>query len=260
MPAQRTLLNEETLVPWILRYLGAPFVKVELGCEHIEDAIEEAKRWYTAKKGFRKVMFWDVVSGVSEYQLPEEVEIVIDVAFSGTGTSAEQLASGGFGAGFGTVDIFGGFTSVGGGCQITGYSGAAGGFGPLASYTLALQNLDMLKKVFSGELDWRQDNRTLRLFPVNGYKTGQIFIEYKANMLTIEQLSERDHDLVKRFALMASKKRLGRIRSKYPGGFPTAQGNADLDGATLLDEARQEEEKLETEVSESGFPMGFTLG
>jgi hypothetical protein len=79
-------------------------------------------------------------------------------------------------------------------------------------------------------------------------------------MLTIEQLSERDHDLVKRYSLMASKKRLGRIRSKYPGGFPTAQGNVDLDGATLLEEARQEEEKLEQEVSESGFPMGFLLG
>jgi hypothetical protein len=34
----------------------------------------------------------------------------------------------------------------------------------------------------------------------------------------------------------------------------------DLDGATLLDEARTEEEKLETEISDSGFPMAFFLG
>lgn len=264
MPSQRELLSEETLVPWILRYLGAPWVKVELTEDAIKDAIEEARRWFTAKKGFRRLMFWDVVSGVSEYVLPPDVEVVLDVAFaSGGGATAEQIASAGFGPGYGTVDIFGGLVVSGTGLEITAYSitgGSTGGIGPLSSMTMALQNLEMFSRVFSSELDWRQDGRVLRLFPVRGYPTGKLFLEYKSNMLTIEQLSERDHDLVKRYALMACKKRVGRVRSKYPGGFPTAQGNADLDGATLLDEARMEEEKLEIEIFESGFPMAFMLG
>lgn len=264
MPSQRELLSEETLVPWILRYLGAPFVKVELTEDMIKDAIEEARRWFTAKKGFRRILFWDVVNGVSEYVLPLDVEIVLDVAFAAGGNStAENIASSGFGPGYGTVDIFSGLVVTGSGIQITAYSitgGSAGGIGPLSSMTMALQNLEMFARVFSAELDWRQDGRVLRLFPVRGYPTGKIFLEYKSNMLTIEQLGERDHELVKRYALMACKKRLGRVRSKYPGGFPTAQGNADLDGATLLDEARGEEQQLEVEIFESGYPMGFMLG
>jgi len=254
----RQLMDEEQLVAWILRYLGAPFVKVELTAEHIADAIEEGRRWYTAKKGLHKLLFFDVVRGESVYQLPPDVEVVINVAFASTGlASLTSVASAGFGPGFGGIDLFGGvLTSAG--SSVPSLFGSV--TGPLSEWTQSMQYLEQFSRVFSSELDWRQDHRELRLFPPNGYPSGLVCLEYKTNTFTIEQLSDRDHDLVKRFSLMACKKRLGRIRSKYPGGFPTAQGNVDLDGATLLDEARTEEETLTLEIYEHGFPMGFVLG
>jgi hypothetical protein len=132
--------------------------------------------------------------------------------------------------------------------------------GPMSSWVQSLQNLEQFGRVFSGDLDWRQDGRTLRLFPVQAYPTGKLFIEYKSNMFTIEQLSELDHDLLKRYALVVSKERLGRIRSKYQDGFPTAQGTAALDGSVLLDEAMVEKDKLESEIYTSAGPMAFMLG
>jgi len=254
----RQLMNEEQLIAWILRYLGAPFVKVELTEDHITDAIEEGRRWFTAKKGQHKLLFFEVVRGESVYTLPPDVEVVVNVAFSSNAlASLTSVLSAGIGPGFGGVDIYGGLVVSGSGSIVPSFGSVTG---PLSEWTQSMQYLEMFGRVFSAELDWRQDHRELRLFPPNGYPSGLVCLEYKTNTFTIEQLSDRDHDLVKRYSLMACKKRLGRIRSKYPGGFPTAQGSVDLDGGTLLEEARAEEEILTTEIYEHGFPMGFTLG
>lgn len=266
MPAQRELMDEAAIQLWILRYLGAPLVKVELTQAHLDDCIEDAKRWFTAKKGQKRILYFDVSPGVSEYTLPADVEVVLDVAFASVGgQTATQVISAGFGAGFGGVDIFGGLVMGAGGFSIAAY-----GFtytaapGPLSSWVQYLQYLEQFGRIFSSELDWSQekigDYVKIRLFPVQGYPSGKLFVEYKSNMFTVSQLSERDHDLLKRFALVVAKERLGRVRSKYPGGYPTAQGTVDLDGATLLDEALTEKEKLEAEIFDSGFPMGFMLG
>jgi len=261
--APRELLSEEGLISWILRYLGAPFVKVELGEDHIRDAIEDARRWFASKKGVRKFVFFDVVQGVSEYVLPHDVEVVLDVAFmGGSALTSEQIASAGFGPGYGAVDLMGGLAVTGTGLSINAYSVGRGSaeIGPLSSLTIGIQNVDQFSRVFSSELDWRQDGRVLRLFPTRGYPTGQILLECKLNQVVIEQLPERDHEILKRYAVVGCKKRLGRIRSKYPGGFPGAQNSFDLDGSALLDEARTEEEQLNIEIMETGFPMAFLLG
>lgn len=257
MPAPqvyRQLLNSEELIKWILRYLGAPFVKVELTEEHIVDAIEESRRWFTSKKGFFRIGFLPVDTASVPLLLPVEVEQVISVAFAGSNIgSLTGVLSGGFGPGYG-VDILGG---IGFG---HGFGGNGSVPGPLSGWVQTLMYLEQMSHVFSTDLEWRQENRYLHLFPSTTFAAGTIGVEYKTNTFTIEQLPDRDHELVKRYALMACKKRLGRIRSKYPGGFPTAQGSVDLDGGTLLEEAASEEEKLNTDVYELGFPMGFFVG
>ena len=77
--------------------------------------------------------------------------------------------------------------------------------------------------------------------------------------MQIEILNERDHDLVKRFALAQAKEDLAIIRSKYDS-YPGAQGTVTLNADRLFDMAQQEKEKLEEEISASGYPMGFILG
>lgn len=257
MPAvlqTRQLLDAAALSTWILRYLGAPFIKVELTQDAIDDAIEEARSWFTAKKGFYKIYFMPVVQGESPYTLEPEIEVVVSVAFSSSSIATlTSVLSGGFGPGFG-VDLQGGIYFG------AGLGGNGSVPGPLSGWVQTLMYLKQMTHVFSTDLEWRQENRSLYLFPTRVYASGTIAIEFKTNTFTIEQLPEKDHELVKRYALMACKKRVGRIRSKYTGGFPTAQGSSELDGQNMLDEARAEEEQLNIDVYESGYPMGFMLG
>jgi hypothetical protein len=257
MPAvlqTRQLMDAAELSIWILRYLGAPFIKVELTQEAIDDAIEEARRWFTSKKGYYRIYFIPVVQGGAPYVLEPEIEVVVSVAFSSSALNTLTSAlTGGFGPGFG-VDLQGGIYFG------SGFGGNGSVPGPLSGWVQTLMYLKQMSHVFSTDLEWRQEGRSLYLFPTNVYTSGTIAVEFKTNTFTIEQLPDKDHELVKRYALMACKKRVGRIRSKYIGGFPTAQGNSELDGQNMLDEAKAEEEQLNIDVYESGYPMGFMLG
>jgi hypothetical protein len=116
----------------------------------------------------------------------------------------------------------------------------------------------MAKRILSAEPDWRQERDKLFVFPVPK-NFGQMLLDYKSHLFTLEQLSDRDHDLVKRYALALAKQDVGTVRSKY-GEHAGAQGNSTLDGERMKDEAAKEIEQLEKEVRESAMPIGFMKG
>ena len=135
---------------------------------------------------------------------------------------------------------------------------SAGALGLYSSFEQSLMYINTAKRLIGADLDWSQDDRKLYIYPGNK-DSGTAVIFFKTNQFTIEQLGERDHDMLKRYALATAKQDLGRIRSKYDN-YPTAQGSVNLDGSTLLEEARVEIEALEEEIALSGFPMGFMMG
>jgi hypothetical protein len=240
MPGE--VMNEEQLRDWILRRLGAPFWQVELTCDHINDAIEDARRWFVAKKGQIKNEKVDIAPSQTEYPLPDYMEVVVDVASSHVVSVLTPIADE-----FGFNQII-----VGPGYEWHSYKYF------LSDLYQRLQYLEVGKQVLDANLEWRVEDRTLIILPKKTVG-GPIIIFYKTNQVTIEQLGERDHDLVKRFALMRSKEMLGRIRSRYDS-YDTATGAKSLDGPALLDEARMEEERLQEEISQSGYPMLFQTG
>jgi hypothetical protein len=130
--------------------------------------------------------------------------------------------------------------------------------GLYSSFAQTLSYIEQAKRILGAEFDWRQDGRTLHIFPLPKNATSLI-IEYKTTVFAINQLSERDHDLIKRYALAWAKLIVGRIRSKFDS-FPTAQGSAGLDGLTLIEEGKSEIDKLEEEISDSAMPMHFIAG
>lgn len=238
------LKDKDELKLWILRELGAPVVKVELTEEQLLDSIDNAVRWFSAKKGLMKQAFIQLITGQTEYPLPDEVNTVTDVAFPSSG--------------FDISAVFAPWLLPE---QQIPWSviSAHGSSGGIYSYwTQALQYIEMGKRLMSSEPDWRQEGRMLHLFGVRSL-TGYILLDYRTSQITIEQLTERDHDLIQRSSFARAKRILGRIRSKYDG-FPTAQGNVSLDGQTLLSEAAEELAALEEEISASGYPMGFMVG
>jgi hypothetical protein len=237
------LMDEAALKQWILRRLGSPFLKVELTDDHLKDAIENARRWFSAKKGYKVQAIINIQAGQTEYDLPDSIDSVTDIAFP---MPAMDISL-----------VFAPFTMLDDKVPYDVFAAPNSG-GLYSSLVQTLQYVETAKRILGAEPDWRQDGRKLYIFPIPKYVAG-MRVEGKAGTFTIEQLSERDHDILKRYALAWAKHDLGRVRSKYDS-FPTAQGNATLDGDKLLEEARTEMEALDEELALSGFPMGFLVG
>lgn len=238
------LMDETALKAWIMRRLGAPFLKVELCDENLVDAVESARRWFSAKKGVKAFAMMAIMPSQTEYVLPDIVDTVIDVVFQ-----AQRLD---------IALVFSPFTLIDDKVPYDTFraSGASGGM--YSSFTQTLQYVETAKRILGAEPDWRQENRLLYIFPLP-QNMSAMRIEFKSSTVTIEQLSERDHDLLKRYALAKAKEDLATVRSKYDS-FPTAQGTATLNWQKLADEASGEIEKLDEEIALSGFPMGFISG
>lgn len=237
------LMNEEDLGQWILRRLGAPFFTVELTRDHLDDAVEMARRWFAAKKGVRAFMMVPFTGGVTEYNLDEKVDTVLDVVFPANKADISMV--------FSPYilqdekipyDVF----------------AAPNSAGLYSTFTQTLQYVEMAKKVIGADPDWQQDGRILRIFPIP-QDNGVMRIDYKSHEFALDQLPERDHDMVKRYALACAKRDLGEIRGKYTE-FASAQGSTPLNGAQLKQEASAEIESLNQEILKSGYPLGFIHG
>jgi hypothetical protein len=242
-PANNQLLDKPELKQWILRRLGAPVWKVELCEEHVDDAIEQAIRWFAAKKGQQKLFTIEVVPGQPCYELDCEIDKVLDVAFSETKLDLSL--------------VFSPFTLLEEKIPYDVF--ASGGSGGLySSYVQSLQYIEMAKRVLSAELEWTQINNQLFLAPSpTGLRT--IIVLAKINFTQLQDLMERDHDLVKRYALAKAMQDLAWIRGKF-GDYPGAQGTITFNWDRMLDWADTEITKLEEEIFGAGYPMGFVTG
>jgi hypothetical protein len=237
-------MNQADLKQWILRQLGAPFVKIELTDDHLNDSVERARRWFAAKKGVRKQATLPIYATVPAYTLPDDVDIVLDVAFpippmdislvfSPYILSDEKVP----------YDVF----------------AAPGSAGIYSSYTQTIQYIETAKRILNAEPNFWQEGQTLFLSPIPK-TSGNIIIDYKSFNFTIEQLAQRDHDLITRYALAWAKTVIVQVRGKYPGGFPGAQAQTELNWQQLYAEATKELEMLEKEIFQSAYPLGFVHG
>lgn len=238
------LLDERELKQWVSRRLGAPITQVELDQLHLDDAIFEAKRWFAAKKGVEREVVLQLMGGQVEYDLPDDCDAVYDVSIEASPLDISLIFAPGIIADEKIpYNVFAAPSSV----------------GLYSSFTQALQYVSMAKKVMNADANWIQKpNKKILILPTPQGVLNAI-IEYKSTVFNLEQLHERDHDLIKRFAVAFAKRDLGWIRSKY-NGYPTAQGMSVLNGAELLASSEKEFEKLEQEIADSGMPMPFVTG
>lgn len=238
------LMNEAQLKQWILRRLGAPFWKVELSDDHLNDSVEFARRWFSAKKGVRRLVNLPQYTNTPVYELPDVVDIVLDVSFE---VSPMDISL-----------VFSPYILQNEKVPYDVFA-APSAAGIYSSYTQTVQYIEMAKRILNAEPDWRQEGRLLYVFPVPK-RNGYIAVEYKSHDFTIEHLDERDHDLVKRYALAKAKLDLVEVRNKYTE-FPGAQGPTNMNWAQLYAEATAEIEALEKEIYQSAMVyQGFLHG
>lgn len=242
-----SLMDDDQLGQWVLRRLGGGVLKVELCQDHLVDAIEHAKRWFAAKKGAKEIFAIEAMPGVVEYLLPDRIDTVIDVSFL---QSKMDLSM-----------IFSPFTMLEEKIPYDVF--ASGGSGGLySSYVQALGYIEQAKRILSAELEWRQErskDKNLLYIAPPPVNMMTMMIEGKSSCINIQQLTERDHDLIKRYALAFAMRDLGEIRSKF-GEYPSAQGSTSLNGDALLERSDRLFEKLEEEIFASSYPMGFLTG
>ena len=242
-PPGNKLMNREELGEWILRRLGAPFWDIELCQEHVKDAVEQSVRWFAGKKGVMKLFPIQAYPAVVEYDLDSEIDRVIDVAYE---TNKLDLSM-----------IFSPFTLLEEKIPYDVF--ASGGSGGLySSYVQSLQYIEMAKRILSAEFEWTEMNDKLFIAPPP-VDSRRLIVMAKINFTQIEDLEERDHELIKRYALAKAMVDLSWIRGKY-GEYPSAQGSTTLNWDRLLDTAQTEIEKLEEEIMGAGYPMGFVTG
>lgn len=236
-------LTEQDLKKWILRRLGAPVTRVCLDALQLDDAVEEAIRWFAAKKGVDKDITIDLFAGQVEYRMPDDCDMVVDVAFQVSPLDISLI--------FAPYNIaqdervpYSVFTQ-----------GSSGGL--YSSLLQSLQYVEMAKRMVNAEKNWiYYPHKNILLALPDPKGGGKAIVEYKSCCSNIEQLPERDQLLVRRYALAWAKQDLGMIYSKY-STWPTAQGQVSLNGDQLMAQARNEMEKLEVEIYESAMPMAF---
>jgi hypothetical protein len=142
-----------------------------------------------------------------------------------------------------------------------------------------LSHAETARRVVGSEPDWDyfKDRNILHVFPRN-QRTGTLIARYASTRLNAydaddaennpdklkndfkDSLRYRERDLILRYALAEAKIRLGRVRSKFADGFPSAGGPKILDGSTLIDEATQEKEALKEEILGLSDPVPFLTG
>jgi hypothetical protein len=239
-------MDEAALKEWILVELGGDFLKIELYDETLGQAIENARRWFAAKKGIQKSVVLPVTPGQSPVELPDEIDTVQDIAFSASAISL-------------SLSFINPYSWLDGAPIPYDAIAVPQSGGLYSSIVQTLQYVTEAKRILGAELDWAQQGRLLYVWPIP-LNAQSVMITGKSNNIVIEQLSERDHDLVKRRALAHAKRLVGRVRTKYESGFPTAQGHEQLDGATLLQEGADEILALDDEISLSAYPMMIMKG
>lgn len=241
------LMNEAELGQWILRRLGAPVWPVQICDDHVNDAIATAKRWFAAKKGVIGRYVIQAQTGTPDYDLADEVDVVLDVAF------LQQRLD--------LTLVFSPFTLLEEKIPYDVF--ASGGSGGLySSYVQTLQYIETAKRILSAELEWRQDRgvgyNKLFIAP-NPVHAMTMVVDAKVSCFNLQAISERDHDLIKRYALAMAMKDLGFIRSTL-SEYPGANGSVTMNGERLLEEANTQIEKLEEEIMGAGYPLGWVTG
>lgn len=246
----RPFTREEAFA-WALRTLGDGVVVVEVTSEQVEDAWDDAIEWFIANCGINRIAV-ATYYGPGEYTLPADTGTVINVYFP------RALYPGWDYSSLEMVDLERAYTNYGSDSDFSNY---------YTTMVLWMQRAETASRLTSSEPHWlwRPEIQRLQVFPSSRSITGSIMADYvSTEVYDTDPVKSTDHpnDLRRmptherkfllEYFLAQVKIRLGRIRSKYVDGLPSASGKTVLDGDLLLNEAKETIEDLTNKLSNYG--------
>lgn len=232
--------------------LGAQMVDIELDVEHLNTAITigvEKLRQQSDGANLEKDIFLHVTRDINEYTLPQEVQEVRRLYRRGVGAYTNG------GINFDPVDAA--FYNI--------YLLQPNRSGGLATWDMYNQFLETTERVFASQYNFTWD--------VNNHKLTLIRRPTADEEVVVRVYARKSEDDIindpytgpwlRSYAQAQAKYILGEARDKFPGGFPGPNGNVQLNGAAMKQEAAADIEKLEKQLLDlvtSSDGYAFVIG
>lgn len=247
-----TPTSRQTLKEYALRRLGHPVIEINVDDSQMEDNLDDAIQFFQEYHfdGVLQVYLKhqvtssDITNGYIDMDAVDSNVVSVTKLFNLAVNSVNlfdvsyQLA---------LNDFFGSFTS-----------------GTLTNYTLNKQHLDMLEDILDPEKNIRFNKVQNRLYGDFNWSddldSGDYLIIEAYSKLDPETYTEIYNDrLLKKYTTALFKRTWGSNLSKFEG--VQLPGGIQFNGQRILDEAREEIQKIEEEVQETyELPPDFSVG
>ena len=225
-------MTEEDIKAYTVRRLGGGVIDVELTPEQLDDILSNAKRWFSYRLGQKKAIQIPLTTATNVYILDPDVIEVLEVYLPTAHFPAVD-----------TDDFSYTYSLLFGQWRSPGASPM-----PYSDLVQRLQYLNVSKKIFSADREWRydRDTRELLIMPRPSIVGNMIVLVWTLDVDT-RQFGPEDEDLFLRYTLAEAKEWLGDIRSKWDN-IPMVGGDRGLNGEKLKEEAKEAKEKLEKDA------------
>ena len=246
--------KKQEVYDYVYNMLGGGMVDVELDPTHYETALTKALTRFRQRSDNsveESYMFMPTVIDANEYTLPNEV---IEVRRLFRRSIGSRTGGGDGGTLFEPFNLA--YTNT--------YLLASTNMGGLATYDMFSQYQELVGRMFGSFIEFKWNSTTKKLTLLQRPRAEETLLLYCYNYRPDEQLLD-DYlakSWLKDYTLATCKYMLGEARSKF-ATIAGPQGGGQLNGDTLKNEAAQEMEKLEQEVSTAvpgGMGYGFTIG
>lgn len=224
--------SEDDTKSYILRRLGSGIIDVELTDDMMEDIVIDTKRWFSYRLGQKRIIQIPLTTATNVYVLDPDVTEVLRVYLPTSHFPAVD-----------TDDFSYTYSLLFGQWRSPGASPL-----PYSDLVQRLQYLNMSKKIFSADREWdyNKDTHELLIMPRPSI-VGNMLVEVWTRNIDTRDLGPEDYGLFIRWALAHAKEYLGQMRSKWDS-VPMVGGDKGMNGEKLMEESKEEKEKVEKDV------------
>ena len=246
--------QKQEIFDYVHTFLGGGMIDVELDPIHYETALTKALTRFRQRSDNsveESYLFMPTVLDQNTYTLPNEVIEVRQIFRRSIGSRS--------GGGDGGT-LFEPFNMA----YTNTYLMASSNMGGLATYDMFSQYQELVGRMFGSFIEFKWNTSTKQLTILQRPRAEENLMLYCYNYRPDTELLN-DYIVkqwIKDYTLAACKHMLGEARSKF-ATIAGPQGGSTLNGDALKNEAAQEMEKLEQEVSQQvtgGVGYGFTRG
>ena len=246
--------QKQEIFDYVHTFLGGGMIDVELDPIHYETALTKALSRFRQRSDNsveESYLFMPTVLDQNTYTLPNEVIEVRQIFRRSIGSRS--------GGGDGGT-LFEPFNMA----YTNTYLMASSNLGGLATYDMFSQYQELVGRMFGSFIEFKWNTSTKQLTILQRPRAEENLMLYCYNYRPDTELLN-DYIVkqwIKDYTLASCKHMLGEARSKF-ATIAGPQGGSTLNGDALKNEAAQEMEKLEQEVSQQvtgGVGYSFTIG